>query len=267
LARDIIPRRRIRRHGGNPRPPPAVPRRQTVAAPAGVPLSSEDTSMSLSALSTASKVLPTVNFHPHGRHKGATPDASSTSSTSGASSGMTVGQLPVGAAAPLFGQVLRSLQQTVAAQAVTAPSGGTTAATAAAGAAGTTSISAANGSAASVQAFMHSLFQALKQDGLGTTGSGAATTPSSSHLLSSLQTLIQQVSAGAAGNAATANLSTAYQNLVNGTVTGTGAASTASTSASSTAGLQTFLGNLLVNIQSGGAHVLSGVGNHVNTNV
>jgi hypothetical protein len=215
--------------------------------------------MSLSALSTASKVLPTVNFHPHGHHKGAaTADASA---TSGGSGGLTIGQLPVGAASPLFSNILQSLQQTVGAQAATAataPAGSTPGATVAAGA------GAAN--AANVQGFMHSLFQALKQDGLDTTGAGTASGASSPHLLSSLQTLIQQVSAGTAGNATTADLTAAYQNLVNGAGTVTAAASTASASASSAAGLKAFLSNLLVNVQRGGVHALSGVGNNVNTN-
>lgn len=210
--------------------------------------------MTLSAItSIASQALPTVNFHPHGHRKGAANDASSTSSTSGSLGGIGIGQLPVGASTPLFNSILQSLQQTVGAQAttasgtVTAASGTVAAATASSGA----NAASAAGTAANVQAFMHSLFQALKQDGPGTV---------------SLQHLIQQVSAGGTGAAATADLSTAYQNLVNG-VAGSTAASTATTAGSSTAGLQQFLGNLLGNLQRGGVGSVSSIGNNVNANV
>jgi len=55
--------------------------------------------------------------------------------------------------------------------------------------------------------------------------------------------------------------------------TGAGAATTsaapagASSAQSSSAGLQNFLNNLLQNLQSGGVHSLSGIGNNVNANV
>jgi hypothetical protein len=123
---------------------------------------------------------------------------------------------------------------------------------------------------------MHTLFQALKQDGLAT-GTGAAVSASAApsgapstaaagqyqaNLVSSLQTLVAQVGSASAANSATANsatansatanLNAAYQNLV-----GTAGAG----------GLQTFLNNLLQNLQSGGVHSLSGVGNNVNASV
>ena len=80
-------------------------------------------------------------------------------------------------------------------------------------------------------------------------------------------------SGGAAGSA-TANLSAAYQNLVNEAGAGT-AASAVSTGVSAAqsgtqsgaTGLQSFLGNLLQNLQAGGVHALSSIGNNVNANV
>ena len=155
-----------------------MPRRQIVATPAGDTIHDEGTLMSLSAISSApSTALPTVNFHPHGHRKGAMPDRSTTSSasaatsTSSSASGITIGQMPIGASTPLFNNILQSLQQTVGAQvAVTAaPSAAPAVSTAAAaGSTVSTATGAATGTAANVQAFMHSLFQALKQDGLGT---------------------------------------------------------------------------------------------------
>ncbi len=246
--------------------------------------------MSLSALySVASKVLPTVNFQPHGHRKGARVDAAGTSSASATSSissgpnGMAIGQLPVGAATPLFSNILQSLQQTVGAQAAAAAA---TPAATAAGAAGATATAVTNGTAANVQAFMHSLFQALRQDGLGGgTGTGAASPATASiagaaaagsgstpaNLVSSLQTLIGQVGSGGAGSAATANLSAAYQHLVSSAPPGSVAVSAASAGASSSqpssAGLQHFLGTLLQNLQSGGVSSFGGIGNNVNANV
>jgi hypothetical protein len=118
---------------------------------------------------------------------------------------------------------------------------------------------------------MHTLFQALKQDGFDP-GAAAASSPAtaSSGLVSSLKTLIGQVGTGAAVTPAAASLSAAYQALVgaNGASgpAGTSSANGAAT-ASSGGGLQHFLGNLLQNLQSGGVHALSAVGNNVNANV
>ena len=74
---------------------------------------------------------------------------------------------------------------------------------------------------------------------------------------------------GAAAGSATANLNAAYQNLVNGAGAGTAASalSTGVSTAQSGTGLQNFLGNLLQNLQAGGVHALSSVGNNVNANV
>jgi hypothetical protein len=254
--------------------------------------------MSLSAISSAaSTVLSAVGFHPHGHRRGAQADKSSTSSTSsitGSTSGIPIGQLPVGASTPLFNNILQSLQQTVGAAAAVsgvAPAAATTAGTAGATAAsGSTST---NGARANVQAFMHTLFQALKQDGLGAGTSGAVpsgaapsgaapatsalpsgATPAAAggqyqaNLVASLQTLVRQVGSGTAANSATANLNAAYQNLMNTAGAGTSAASSgAAANQSSTTALQNFLNNLLQNLQSGGVHSLSGVGNNLNASV
>jgi hypothetical protein len=243
--------------------------------------------MSLSALSSAaSTALPVLNVHPHGHKRGAHVDqGSSTSSTSSSTSAAPIGQLPVGASTPLFDNLLQSLTQTLGAQtaAITAPApagsaAGASGAGGASGASGATSTAARAGSTpANVQAFMHVLFQTLKQDGLGAgagsgtgassgtvaSGAGAAAGASGQYqatLMSSLHTLVQQV--GTPGNAATANLSAAYQNLVSGAGSGTAAGS-----AASAGGLQSFLNHLLQNLQSDGVHSLSSVGNNVNANV
>jgi hypothetical protein len=220
--------------------------------------------MSLSALSAAaSTVLSTASFFLHGHRKGARPDSSGTSSTSGSTSGITIGQLPVGASTPLFNKILQSLQQTVGAAAV---SGATPAATTA-GTAGSITATGSPAAGANVQAFMHTLFQALKQDGLGAGAGG----PYPSNLVTSLKTLVGQLGSTAAGNPATANLNAAYQNLVSATGPGAATPSAAATGAvsaqASSAGLQNFLNNLLQNLQSGGVQSLSGIGNNVNANV
>jgi hypothetical protein len=231
--------------------------------------------MSLSAISTAlSTALPAVGFHPHGHRRGALPDKAGTSGvtsgTSSSTSGITIGQMPVGAATPLFNNILQSLQRTVGAQAaVTAANPAGTTSAAPATASSTTGAPATIGTAADVQAFMHALFQALKQDGTASSGAAAPVSaagpaagsgPYQSNLLSSLQTLVRQVGPGAAGTPVTANLNAAYQTLVTGAGPGTAAASAAP------AGLQGLLSSLLQNLQTGGVHPLSGIGNNVNAN-
>jgi hypothetical protein len=249
------------------------------------------TNMSLTAITTStSTALPGVNFHPRGHRKGAHVDTGSSTSSSNASG---IGQLPVGAATPLFSNLLQSLEQTVSAQsAVTAA--GSVGATGTASAAGSTPAAAgAPASAATpaqqqeLQAFLHSLFQALKQDGLGTsngaaatpsaagaTGSATTATPASgqyqANLVSSLQSLMQQVGPDGKATAATETLTSTFQNLVNGLM-GPAAASSGSSNTGSNqspnAGLQNFLGNLLQNLQTNGVHTLTGVGNNVNANI
>jgi hypothetical protein len=266
--------------------------------------------MSLTIGSTAAAALPAVNFHPHGHRRGAHMDAASASSSS---EGSGIGQLPVGATTPLFSNLLQSLQQTVGAQAAASASApvGALPASASTGAAGATN--AASGAGANVpiagrkqeiQAFLHSLFQALKQNGLSagaagapvaaasapvsasttasasaqasasTTAAGLAATSVSSQyqgsLASALNTLIHSLSSGGAANSATANLNATFKNLTNATNGGTAIAVPAAGSASnqsSNAGLQSFLNNLLQNLQSGGVHSVSSVGNNVNASI
>jgi hypothetical protein len=276
--------------------------------------------MSLNAISTAaSATLPTVNFHSHGHRKGAHVDSSgTTSSTTGTTStnASGIGQLPVGASTALFSNLLQSLEQTVAAQSAAGTAGavgsvGSTGGTAAAGstgsgvssgstgAAGSTGSTGAAGAAAAqvstpgqqqeLQAFMHSLFQALKQDGLDSstgasagggpavgaaaaTSSGSAVTgPYQGNLVSSLQSLIQRLSPDGRTTAATSTLNATFKNLMNG-VNRTGAAASSSasggaSSGASNAALQSFLNNFLQNLQANGLHALNSVGNSVNTNV
>jgi hypothetical protein len=247
----------------------------------------QGTNMSLNAISMAATALPTVNFHPHGHRKGAHPDSATASPTGNASG---IGQLPVGASTSLFSNLVQSLEQVVGAQSAGAAS--TPVGSATAGSATGTSAGSAK---QELQAFMHSLFQVLKQDGLGSSSSasapsaagasttasaaaasGAAATGSSASaqyqgsLVSSLQTLIHQLGASGTSDAATANLSAAFQNLISGPGGNAASLSASSNTASSqspNAGLQSFLNTLLQNLQGNGVQALNGVGNNVNANV
>jgi hypothetical protein len=253
--------------------------------------------MSLNAISTsASTALPTVNFHPHGHRKGAHVDSGgNTASSSASTEASSIGQLPVGASTALFGNLLQSLEQTVGAQSAAASGGGagTTSAVASTSPAGAAGAAVAGVSTAGqqqeLQAFMHSLFQALKQDGLNSSagasasgapavsaaavasGSATATGQYQGNLVSSLQSLIQQLSPDGKATAATSTLNATFQNLVNG-VNGAGAATSSSAAGtasggSSEAALQNFLNNFLQNLQANGVHSLTGVGNSVNANI
>jgi len=228
--------------------------------------------MSLSAISSApSTAVSTSSFHLHrkGAHGTNAPmtsaSATSTSGPLGNTSGVTIGQMPISASSPLFSNILQSLQQTAGAQAATAATAPAVTATTA----GTGTAAAATdtgGTTAKVQAFMHTLFQALKEDGLGSGASSgtvsAASAPatgasagSGQHtLVSSLQTLIKQVGSSAAATPAAASLNAAYQSLTGG-------------SSSTSGGLQNFLSNLMHNLQGGGVHSLSAAGNNVDANV
>ncbi len=212
--------------------------------------------MSLSAISAAaSTALSALNLHPHGHRKGGHFDTQSSSSALGGSS--SIGQLPVGASTALFSNLVQSLQQTVGAQ--------TAAATPAVqGVSGTAAATNAPspGRQQELQAFTHSLFQSLKQDGLSASSGTSA--------VSSLQTLVQQLSSGQPVSAANRTLNATFQNLVNGSSTGSAAAASATavtSDPSSTTALQSFLNNLLQNLQSGGTLSLNGVGNSVNSKV
>jgi len=90
------------------------------------------------------------------------------------------------------------------------------------------------------------------------------------NIVSSLQSLIQQVGPNGKPTAATETLTSTFQNLVNGMNGAAGAGSTSAGSGSNTSpnsGLQTFLNNLLQNVQAGGVQSLSAAGANVNTHV
>jgi hypothetical protein len=221
----------------------------------------------------ASALLSSPSFHGHGHRRGAHAASGSSSSSSAASSGgsNSIGQLPVGAATSLFSGLVQSFEQAIGSQSTSAVAGvGSTAATQGASA-GQATLSAASspGTAATpaqgqeLQAFQHSLLQALKQDGLHSNGTG--------NIVSSLQALIQQVGPNGRPTAATETLSSTFQNLVNGVNGAAAVAASNSTgsasSQSSKSGLQNFLNNLLQNVQAGGAQSLSATGTNVNTHV
>jgi hypothetical protein len=245
---------------------------------------------SIAIANAASTTLPTVNFRSHGRGHGGRKVSSEMESQSASSIG-NVGQMPVGAAQGLLGNMLQSLQQAVGAQ--------TTAGTAATSATATTGTNAASktgtgtspattaaspGVAQDLNGFLHSLFQVLRQDGAAgaaaatpSTGTGTGTAAAvagvgqyQGSLASSLQTLIQQVGSNGSTTPAIANLESSFNTLVQG-LSGN-ASSTASTSAvggtastqSSTASLQNFLNNLLQNLQTNGLQTPNLSGSSVN---
>jgi hypothetical protein len=152
-----------------------------------------------------SATLPTVNFHSHGHRRGAPVSPS----TSGGNVG-SVGQLPVGATSSQFTNMLQSLNQAVRAQSVVSAS------SAASSAASTSNVGAAATSAAG---------------------------QNHGDLISSLQTLIQQLGANGTANPRTSN------------------------SQSSNTALQNILSNLLKDLKTGGVNALNVVGNNVNAKV
>jgi hypothetical protein len=217
-----------------------------------------------SITAAVSGLLTSPSFHGHGHRRGAHATSSSTSSSSAtsstsASTNNTIGQLPVGAATALLSGPIQSFEQAIGSQSASAVTGTGAAAATQAAPAGTAATPAQG---QELQAFQHSLVQALKQDGLTSNGTG--------NVVSSLQNLIQQLGPNGKPTAATETLSSTFQNLTNGL---TGSAAVASTSAgssssgSSNAGLQTFLNNLLQNVQASGTQSLTSAGNNVNTHV
>ncbi len=258
--------------------------------------------MSLLGISThasQSAALQPVNFLGHNRKKVSPGDIQSSAGS--------IGQIPAGAGQNLLSNALQSLQQAIGTQsagAITAAGGATSAGSAtSAGAA----VPAAPAPAASdvkqqLSTFLHSLFQTLRQDGLA--GSAASTTNSAStasaagataaatpaaatgaagagvgqyagSLESSLQTLIQQLGSNGASTPATANLTTAFNNLVQGLkasgvqLSGSGAATAPITASatSSPADLKNFLGNLIQNLHHNGVQTPGLLGASVNAQV
>jgi hypothetical protein len=232
---------------------------------------------SIATTVSATSVLPGV-FHAHGHHKkGGAVDSStdSTGTTSSQGQASTEG---------LFKSLLQTLEQitgipvTALTGTSASPNSSTAAVAATTAATSTTATAAAADATGKIQNFLHSLFQALKTDGLGggasttaaATAAAATSTASSAagvgsgkvaqyagSLVSSLQTLIQQVgSSGATGGAA--NLSASFSNLTAGTVDSTPAANAA---------LQNFLGRVLQDVQCGDGHAMSRLGALVNASV
>jgi hypothetical protein len=163
-----------------------------------------------------SVALPTVNFHSHGHRRGGAPVSPSTSGSNVGSNVGSVGQLPVGATSSQFTNMLQSLNQAVRAQSAVSAS------------------SAVNTSNAA-----------------GATATSAAG-QNQGELISSLQTLIQQLGANGT-NAATSNSSSA-------------GGTTPSSSAPNNS-LQNILSNLLKDLKTSGVSALNVVGNNVNAKV
>ena len=212
-----------------------------------------------SITAAVSGLLTSPSFHGHGHRRGAHATSSSASSSSTTSSNTSsIGQLPVGASSALFSGLVQSFQQAIGSQAASAGTAGANGAAGATQSAGT----ATPGQGQELQAFQHSLVQALKQDGLTSNGTG--------NLVSSLQNLIQQVGPNGKPTAATETLTSTFQNLVNGVNGSAGVAATSpasSSSGSSNAGLQSFLNNLLQHVQASGASSLASTGSNVNAHV
>ncbi|MDB6082397.1 MAG: hypothetical protein JWN43_278 [Gammaproteobacteria bacterium] len=254
------------------------------------------------SVASASAVSPTLEFHIHGHKKGTQAGSGAASSASSSAQGQATTQ-------GLLSGLLQSLEQVIGVS-LTSSTSAAAGLTAATGTAATGTVAAANAAstpvassgtatvaqnaAQDVQSFLHSLFQALKADGLGgsTTSAGgpsaatAATgsTPSNTgigasggagqyqgSLASSLQTLIQQLGSNGAPSASTANLSDSFNTMMQGV---NGSAATANAGDPSTgsnpqsqASLQNFLNKLLQTVQSGGSHSLSSVGVNVDAKV
>jgi hypothetical protein len=239
--------------------------------------------MSLIATAAGASASPIVNLLTHGHKKGSHAggkDGTANSSTQGPATTQS-----------LLSSLFESIQQVIGIS-VTAPSAAVPAAgavTAATGAGATPSAtvaaSAAPGSVQDVQGFLHSLFQALKAEGLGASAGATASSTASAvagavpatgigagaasgagrydgSLVSSLQTLIHQVNSNGPATAATSNLSASFNTLIQG-AHGSAAVADAGGSAS----LQNFLGNLLQSVQSSGIHSFSGMGANVNAKV
>jgi hypothetical protein len=242
---------------------------------------------SLAISNSASTTLPVVNFHSHGHghHKGLVTDAAS-------ASGSSSGQIPVGGVQNLFSNLLQTLEKIIGVQPSSAtsaaagtgavPATGTASGTTASSASGSTTPAATAAVTQDLNGFLHSLFQVLKQDGLGGTANTATTAASTvpapasgslaastgagqyqGSLVSSLQTLIQQVGSTGSTNPAIANLDASFNNLVQG-ASGSNASTTPS---SSNAALQSFLNNLLQNLQDNGLQAPKLTGSSVNANV
>ncbi|MEA3110007.1 MAG: hypothetical protein QOI88_4612 [Gammaproteobacteria bacterium] len=247
----------------------------------------------IATAAAASAASPTASLFTHGHKKGSHAGSAKDGTTASSAQAPATTQ-------SLLSSLFESIQQVmgISITAPTLPASATAAAGAVTGAAGasasavsstttpsaTAAASAAEGSAQDVQSFLHSLLQALKADGLGGSsgatasaagvGTGAAvgagatsgTVRYDGSLVSSLQTLIHQVDSNGPATAATSNLSTSFNKLIQSGSGGAGVADAGSGTASQ-ASLQNFLSNLLQNVQSSGVHSISAIGGNVNAKV
>jgi hypothetical protein len=193
---------------------------------------------SLAISANPNAVFPSAAFQAR-RHGGGAPKTNAVS----ASSVGQVGQLPVGVGQGLLGGLVQSLQQTAAARGATAGS--------AVGAAAASPVIAQD-----LHSFTHALFQALNSCGATATAPAAGGGPYQASLVSSLQSLIQQVSAGGAQSPAVAGLTASFHQLTQDLGAG-----------GTQASLQTFLSGYLHTVQGGGHVMPNLVGANVNAQV
>jgi hypothetical protein len=227
--------------------------------------------MSMIATAAAASATPAVNLIAHGHKKGghAAKDGTASSSTQGPATTQSLLSSLFESIEQVIGVSLTTPQR---AAPVTAPAAGAVTASAGAAAAGTAAAGAAAaatpGSPQDVQGFLHSLFQALRADGLAASAaapSGAGRYDES--FASSLQSLLHQVASNGPPTATTSNLSASYNTLLQGAHGSAAVAAAGGAGAASPATLQEFLGNLLQSVQSKGIHSFSGIGANVNATV
>jgi hypothetical protein len=147
-----------------------------------------------------------------------------------------------------------------------------TAATSVAGTATSAAATASPVAAAAAPAangFLHSLFQVLQDNHGSSADTQASATPSAAgqyqgSLVSSLQSLIQQVGSTDSTNPSVANLEASFNNLAQGT---SGNDASAASNSNSNAALQSFLNSLLHNLQANGLQAPKMTGSNVDANV
>jgi hypothetical protein len=250
--------------------------------------------MSMIATAAAASATPALNLVAHGHKKGGHggKDGTASSSTQGPATTQSLLSSLFESIEQVIGVSLTAPQRAAsavvpAAGAVTAAAG-TGATTAAASPTATpgagAAASATPASAQDAQSFLHSLFQALKADGLGASAGASASASAANaapgaatrgdaasgtgrydaSLASSLQSLIHQIASNGPSSATTSNLSASFDTLIQGAH---GSAAVAGGGASPPASLQEFLGNLLQSVQSKGIHSFTGIGANVDAKV
>jgi hypothetical protein len=254
--------------------------------------------LGISSAASQSAAIQRVDFLGHSRKKTSLGDS--------ASNAGAIGQIPAGAGQNLLSNALQALEQAIGSQSASAIPGNSVSPTSvgavtAAGAPGvnapataTTTPDPANVKQ-DLHAFLHSLFQALKQEGsdgagastntvsaAASAGSGTTAGPGSAangigqyagSLESSLQTLIQQLGSTGTATPATAKLTTSFNNLVRdltaastASPVGSPAGPAATGAGASTAELKNFLSNFVQNLQHNGVQTPGLVGGNVNAN-